>query len=68
MAKRLTGLALALLLTGLIWLGYQELGLLRGTEFWPYRYLLLALAAFLLLSLVERATHRIFHKPEPEET
>ena len=54
MARHLLGLALFLLLAGLIWLGYQEIGALRGTLLWPYRYLVLGIAAFALLTLANR--------------
>ncbi len=51
---RLIGLALFLALAGLIWLGFEQIGLLSSSFLWPYRYLILAVAAFLLLTGVER--------------
>ena len=60
--RRLFGLALFLLLAGLIWLGYDEIGLLSPTFLWPYRYLVLAIAAFLLLTGVERLANLLTKK------
>ncbi len=54
MSGRAIGLASILVPAALIWLGYDQIDQLRGTLFWPYRYLLLALAAFLLLTGVQR--------------
>ncbi len=54
MYRHYSGRLLVLVLTALIWLGYEEIGRLGGTFLWPYRYLILALAAFLLLTIVNR--------------
>ncbi len=65
--QHLLGLGLFLLLALLIWIGYEEIDLLRGTPFWPYRYLVLALLAFAVLTLVQRLypkLERLFSRPE----
>lgn len=54
MTQRLIGLGLFLLLAFVIWLGYDQIDLLRRTPLWPYRYLVLAILAFVLLTLVQR--------------
>lgn len=36
-----------------LWLGYENLNVLRRTVFWEFRYVLLGVAAFLGLSLLE---------------
>ncbi len=59
MTRRLIGLGLFLLLALLIWVGYEQIDLLRRTVFWPYRYLVLAILAFALLTLVQRLYARL---------
>ncbi|MEO1191948.1 MAG: hypothetical protein AAFY02_09340 [Pseudomonadota bacterium] len=59
MVRHLFGLALALLLFAAIWFGYQELGQLGGTWFWPYRFLVLGIAGFVLLTLAQRLWQRL---------
>ncbi len=54
MYRHYAGRLLVLICAALIWLGYEEIDLLRGSFFWPYRYLVLALAAFLLLTALNR--------------
>lgn len=63
MYKHYGGRLLVLVCAALIWLGFDKIDLLRGTFFWPYRYLVLALAAFLLLTAVNRVTG-LFAKEE----
>ncbi len=60
--RHLLGLVGVLLLSGLIWLGYEEIDLLGGSFIWPYRYLLLALAAFSVLTAIERLVHFLENK------
>ena len=36
-----------------LWFGYGQLGSLRGTLLWEYRYITYAVAAFLMLSALE---------------
>jgi len=75
MVLRLCGLAVFLLLTGLVWLGFEEIdrllfglvswagyervGQVRGTLLWPYRYLVLAIIAFGSLSLIQFAADHL---------
>ncbi len=51
---RLLPPGLTLLACGLIWLAYENLGLLRGTLFWELRYVTLGCAVILLLTGLER--------------
>ena len=46
--------ALTLLACLLIWLGYDNIGLMRGTFLWELRYVALGCAAILLLTATER--------------
>ncbi len=58
MLWRLIGLAVFLAAAALIWQGYENIGELSGGLLWPYRYLVLALAAFLLLTVINRLMNR----------
>lgn len=51
------GLAIVLTVgvTAALWFGYMNLGTLRGTPLFDFRYVLFAIAAFLGLSAVEWA-------------
>lgn len=60
----LLGLALFLLLAGLIWLGYEEIDLLRQTILWPFRYLVLALLIVLVLTGTDRLILAITRKQQ----
>ena len=44
----------ALLACAALWLGYENLSLLRGTALWEFRYVVLGCAGFLLLTGAER--------------
>ncbi len=66
MYRHYSGRFLVLALTALIWLGYEEIGRLGGTFLWPYRYLVLALAAFLLLTAVHRLVALIDRQRQSE--
>ena len=52
--RRSVGLAVVAALCALIWYGYGELALLRQTVWWDLRYVVFAVAVFLLLSVVQR--------------
>lgn len=52
--RRGIAVALAVAGGGAIWWGWENLGLLRGTPVWEHRYLALAVAAFLLLTALDR--------------
>jgi len=62
MIARILAPALAALAAYALWLGWEDLRLLReirawdGGAAWELRYLVLGLAAFLVLSLAERIT------------
>lgn len=47
------GLVLFAVLCVLVWLGYDQITVLRGTTFWEFRYLVLGVVVFLVLSLVQ---------------
>ena len=51
--QRGVGLAVGAGLCALIWYGYGELTLLRQTVWWDLRYIVFAVAVFLLLSAVQ---------------
>ncbi|MGB7242085.1 MAG: hypothetical protein WBC93_08380 [Sulfitobacter sp.] len=46
---------LAGLATWALWFGYGQLSLLRGTQFWDFRYVIFAILGLLGLSAVEWA-------------
>ena len=52
--RRGVGLGVAAGLCALIWFGYGELTLLRQTVWWDLRYVVFAVAVFLLLSAAQR--------------
>lgn len=52
--RRGIGLGVAAGLCVLIWYGYGELTLLRQTVWWDLRYVIFAVAVFVLLSAVQR--------------
>lgn len=56
---RLIAPGLTILACGLLWIGYDSIGVLRGTPLWELRYVLLGCAAFALLTLVEKASARL---------
>lgn len=64
-AGRVVGVVLAFAAVGLLALGWQNLGLLRGTILWDLRYPAFAVAAFLTLSLLERIG-ALVRKPAPD--
>ncbi len=53
---RLIAPGLTILACGLLWIGYDSIGVLRGTPLWELRYVLLGCAAFALLTLVEKVS------------
>ena len=52
--RRGIGLVVVAALCALIWYGYGELTLLRQTLWWDLRYVVFAVAVFLLLSVAQR--------------
>lgn len=62
--SRLSGPALAALAGGALYAGWTEIDRLRGTPFWEFRYVLLGVAAFLLLGLVEKLHGRLRGPPD----
>ncbi len=52
--RRCGGLSVAAALCALIWYGYGELTLLRQTVWWDLRYVIFAVAVFVLLSVAQR--------------
>ncbi|MEQ8652016.1 MAG: hypothetical protein RIC87_06090 [Kiloniellales bacterium] len=54
MYRHYAGRLLVLVMAALIWLGYDNIDVIETPLLWPYRYLILALAAFLLLTVVHR--------------
>ncbi len=57
--RRLAGPLLVVGLTGLIWVGYDRLGLLRRTPLWEVRYLVLGAAVVALLGAAHWAWERL---------
>lgn len=53
MTGRILGAILALVASGAVWYAYDQITLLRRTFWWEYRYLLLLVAAILVLSLLD---------------
>lgn len=47
------GLVLFAVLCVLVWLAYDQVTVLRGTMYWEFRYLILGVVVFLVLSLVQ---------------
>ena len=56
---RLIAPGLTILACALLWIGYDSIGVLRGTPLWELRYVLLGCAAFALLTLVEKVSARL---------
>ncbi len=55
--RKAVAAALALAAAGAIWYGWENLNTVRRSvpgQLWDYRYLVLTIAAVLLLSLIER--------------
>lgn len=50
-----------------LWFGYMNLNMLRGTEFFDFRYIVFAVAAFLGLGLLEWVLGWIGSKVEPRD-
>ncbi|MEM9147418.1 MAG: hypothetical protein AAGC57_14600 [Pseudomonadota bacterium] len=61
---RLLPAALAFGAAALIWWGWEELGQLRGTPVWEFRYILLGIAAILGLGVLEAVLARLPRPPE----
>ncbi|MEJ6391887.1 hypothetical protein V8J82_01385 [Gymnodinialimonas sp. 2305UL16-5] len=53
MIGRVAQIALMASGLGLIWWGWQELNILRGTMFFEYRYILLGVGAILILTCAQ---------------
>ena len=49
----IVGLVLFAILCVLVWLAYDQVTVLRGTVYWEFRYLILGVVVFLVLSLVQ---------------
>lgn len=49
----IVGLVLFAILCVLVWLAYDQVTVLRGTMYWEFRYLILGVVVFLVLSLVQ---------------
>ncbi|MEQ9811526.1 MAG: hypothetical protein RLO50_02010 [Azospirillaceae bacterium] len=62
--KHIIGLALVLTLSALAWVAYENLGQLRGTLFWEFRYILLAAVGFVVLSLMQWVWDKLTHLRE----
>lgn len=59
--------ALTVLACLLIWLGYDNIGQLRGTLLWELRYIVLGCAAVILLTAVERLSSWLAKGSRAEE-
>jgi hypothetical protein len=69
MIVRSLAIALTTCATAALWFGYMNLGILRGTLLFDFRYVLFAIAAFLGLSAIERGLGWIKTKiqgPDPD--
>lgn len=60
MIRRLLPPALAFVAVAATLWAYSEISLLRGTLFWEFRFLVLLVAAFLVLSFAEAMLSRLF--------
>lgn len=61
------GLVLLAVLCALVWLAYDQITVIRGTVFWEFRYLLLGVVVFVVLSLVQWLWGKLADKAPPEE-
>lgn len=67
MIRRLLPPALAAAsIAATLW-AYSEITFLRGTLFWEFRFLLLLIGAFLVLSIVESLLTRLLPGKEPHD-
>ncbi|MCV6596725.1 MAG: hypothetical protein OIF40_06555 [Mangrovicoccus sp.] len=64
MIRRLLPPALALAALAAAYWGYSEITQLRGTIFWEFRYLVLGLGCFALLSVLETVLSRLLPPKE----
>lgn len=62
MIFRVFRIVLAFVMLGALWLSYGQLGLLRGTVFWEFRYIIWIITSFLLLSVVEWGFGKLYSK------
>lgn len=58
-AKRILGAILALILCAGLWYAYDQITLLRRSFWWEYRYVLLLVGGFLMLSLIDGILSRL---------
>ena len=64
----IVGLVLFAILCVLVWLAYDQVTVLRGTMYWEFRYLILGVVVFLVLSLVQWIWGKIAdRKPSAEK-
>jgi hypothetical protein len=45
-----------------LWISYDQLGILRGTFFWEFRYIFWLVTGFLMLSVVEWGLGWLYRK------
>ena len=64
----IVGLVLFAALCVLVWLAYDQVTVLRGTLYWEFRYLILGVVIFLVLSIVQWAWGKIADRKPPAET
>lgn len=67
MIRRLLPPALAIAAVAATLWAYSEITFLRGTLFWEFRFLVLLIAAFLVLSFVEAVIARLFPATATDE-
>lgn len=64
----IVGLVLFAILCVLVWLAYDQVTVLRGTVYWEFRYLILGVVVFLVLSLVQWVWGKVAdRKPSAEK-
>lgn len=63
----IVGLALFAVLCVLVWLAYDQVTVLRGTMYWEFRYLILGVVVFLVLSLVQWVWGKLADRKTPAE-
>ena len=61
------GLVLFAVLCVLVWLAYDQVTMLRGTVYWEFRYLILGVVVFLVLSVVQWVWGKIADRKPPAD-
>ncbi|MEO1223866.1 MAG: hypothetical protein AAFX92_06540 [Pseudomonadota bacterium] len=64
----IVGLVLFAILCVLVWLAYDQVTVLRGTMYWEFRYLILGVVVFLVLSLVQWVWGKVADRKPTAET